>query len=309
MEKLEHELAALRARAAALNSRYKAAEQSLVDAEAKLQTHLLEADLDADEKVRVKLEATAAACALSRDNLAKALAAQSAKIGEVEDQLAAEHALVVRVKAADALSQHLDRIEKALPAYLTAARQLSEAVEPVAHFHFETNQLGTVARNWAAQVDVAGALALQELRQMAAQIKSGAMPIPPAKPEHIPAATAVTPPTMTVFMIRSARFRDHEGHVRFAGQYEDAIMPVATAQKAMRLGHAVTTADPRRAMLRGARGSDYRPDGPDVVDLDAVEGSPGTARGGIDPVLQRAGFVEIDRSAEARTITIEVPRV
>jgi hypothetical protein len=41
---------------------------------------LLEADLDGDEKVRTKLETTVADCALTRDNFAKAIIAQEAKI-------------------------------------------------------------------------------------------------------------------------------------------------------------------------------------------------------------------------------------
>jgi hypothetical protein len=39
----------------ALRSRYSAAEAAFVDADAKLQHHLLEADLDADEKGRLAL--------------------------------------------------------------------------------------------------------------------------------------------------------------------------------------------------------------------------------------------------------------
>src|SRR5262249_43994091 len=54
--KLGHELAALLARAETLRIRHAAAEVAFVDAEAKLQQHLLEADLDGDEKVLAKLE-------------------------------------------------------------------------------------------------------------------------------------------------------------------------------------------------------------------------------------------------------------
>jgi hypothetical protein len=75
---------------------------------------------------------------------------------------------------------------------------------------------------------------------------------------------------MTVFMMRSAHFRDHEGKRRFAGQFTDAQMPISTAQKAMRLGLAVSTADPRRGELNGVRGGDYNPRGIDVVDIDAA---------------------------------------
>jgi hypothetical protein len=83
-------------------------------------------------------------------------------------------------------------------------------------------------------------------------------------------------------------------------------MPVPAAQKAMRLGLAVTTADPRRVTPRGVRGGDFTPNAPDVVDLDAVEGPKAVSYIGADPLLREANFTEIDRSGEARTIQIDV---
>jgi hypothetical protein len=133
---------------------------------------------------------------------------------------------------------------------------------------------------------------------MVEQIKTGAAPIPPTKQVPAPiAAVEPPPPTMTVFMIRSARYLDHEDRKRFAGQYDDAIMPVATAQKAMRLGLAVSTADPRRGRLRGARGGDYRADAPDVVDIDAAEEHSGVRFIGPDrnDVIAQANFTEMPR--------------
>jgi hypothetical protein len=105
-------------------------------------------------------------------------------------------------------------------------------------------------------------------------------------------------PTMTVFMLRSANYRDETGRKRFAGQYEDAIMPVPTAQRALRHGVAVSVADPRRAQLRGARGSDYRPLAPDVVDLDAIEEPKGVQYISPDPVMAAANFQPLDRGPE-----------
>lgn len=85
-------------------------------------------------------------------------------------------------------------------------------------------------------------------------------------------------------------------------------MPVTVAEKAKRLGLAVSTADPRRAQLLGARGSDYRPNAIDVVDIDAAIESgvsyigPGSA--GVEPTTGRTvridpvtgiEFVEVDR--------------
>jgi hypothetical protein len=163
--------------------------------------------------------------------------------------------------------------------------------------------------NVSAQVETAAAFSLQELRGMVNGIADGTMPIPPPKPAPAPVAVAEpAPPTLTVFMIRSAHFRDHDGRKRFAGQFEDAAMPVATAQKAMRLNLAVSTADPRRASLRGVRGGDFRPNAPDVVDIDAAEEHSGIPFVGPDPVVRSANFQVIDRSSEARVISIPAGR-
>jgi hypothetical protein len=67
----------------------------------------------------------------------------------------------------------------------------------------------------------------------------------------------------------------------------------------LRRGVAVSVADPRHAQLRGARGGDYRPLAPDVVDLDAIETAKGVPYIGPvdDPVLRDANFTVIDRGA------------
>ncbi|MCK1495043.1 hypothetical protein IVB14_32725 [Bradyrhizobium sp. 180] len=293
MEKLEHELVGLRARAAALQSRHKAAEAASVDAEAKLQQHLLEADLDADEKARNKLEATVAACALTRDNFAKAIA----------DNITAERAAVERKAASDKLARDLDAVERALPDHLSAAQRLVDALEKL-HFHFESGAMARFVSNTTTQVEVAAGFALAELRGMAGPIREGAAPIPAAKPADTPIAAAEpAPPTQTVFMLKSAKFREHDGRSHFAGQWEDATMPVATAQRALGMGIAVPVTDPRRAQLRGTRGGDFSPQAPDVVDLDAMP------QVETDPVMRAANFTVIDRSAEARTGQISVRRV
>jgi hypothetical protein len=313
MEKLQSELATLRARAQTLHSRHSAAEAAFVDAEAKLQRHLLEADLDAGEKVRTKLETAVASCALTGNNFAKAITAQQAKIAEAEAKIAAEHDAIERDSAADKLARDLDEFEAALPDYLRAARHIADAADVVGHFHFESAELAAFTRNGQAQIEVAASFALAELRAMVEQIKTGAMPIPAPKlePAPIPLAEPAAP-TMTVFMLKSARYRDHDGRKRFAGQFEDAITPVATAQKAIRLGLAVSTADPRRATLRGTRNSDYVADGIDVVDIDAAEersAVPYIGPDANDPVMRVANFTQVDRSSEARAIKISVPRL
>ena len=109
---------------------------------------------------------------------------------------------------------------------------------------------------------------------------------------------------MTVFMLRSAHYRDQTAESGSAAW--EMHMPVTTAQRAL-TGIAPVT-DPRRARLRGARGGDFNPQASDVVDLDAVEEPKGVPHIEPDPVLRQADFTVIDRSAEARTIQIEGQR-
>lgn len=90
MEKLEAELAPLRSRAETLKSRHAAADAAFGEAKAKLQRHHLEADLDADDKARAKLQAALAAAALTRDGYTDALAEVQTKLGQAEQKLAAE---------------------------------------------------------------------------------------------------------------------------------------------------------------------------------------------------------------------------
>ncbi|MDA9501535.1 hypothetical protein [Bradyrhizobium sp. CCBAU 11357] len=307
MEKLEAELASLRARAETLNSRHAAADAEFFDAKSKLQRHHLEADLNADNKARAKLEATVATCAVTRDGYADALAEVQAKVADVEQKLAAERATVERKAASETLAGDLDAVEHALPDYLAACKRFADALEKL-HFHPESGAMVLFIGNTATQVEVAAGFALVELRGMVDAIRDGIAPIPAAKPEatSVP-MTEPSAPMQTVFMMKSAKYRDHEGRSRFAGQFEDATMPVMSAQRALRMGVAVPVTDPRRAQLRGSRGGDFNPRAPDVVDLDAVEEQKPESLPHVNPVVREANFTPLPTKAP-RTILIDVPR-
>jgi hypothetical protein len=314
MEKLERELAALRSRAETLHSRHTAAEAAFVDAEAKLQNHLLTADLDGDEKARTKLEAAVAACALTRDNFVKAIAAQQAKIAEAEAKIAAARAVIERNSAADKLARDLDEFEAALPDYLRAARRIANAADAVGHFHFESAELAAFTRNGQAQIEVAAAFALQELRVMVNAIRDGAAPIPPKKPA--PASVAApepAPETRSLFCLRSIKWKNADGRLFNAMQYTDVELPLLLADKALRCGACVPITDERRKTLRDAHGGRHaNPNAFDIVDLDNIEEHSGAryvGPGSNDPTLRAANFTPIDRSADARAIKISVPRL
>lgn len=190
MDKLEAELASLRSRAETLKSRKAAADAAFSDAKSKLQAHHLEGDLDADDKVRAKLETALATSAFTRDGYADALSQVQTKIAEVAQRFAAEHAAAERKSASEKLARDLDVIEQMLTKYLEAARGLAKSLEPL-HFHFEMTQLMTFVGNVSSQIEIAASLAMEELRSMVGSIHDGAAPIPGAKPA--PAAEADPP--------------------------------------------------------------------------------------------------------------------
>jgi hypothetical protein len=272
------------------------------------QHHLLEADLDADEKVRVKLEAAVATCALTRDNFAKAITVQQAKIAEVEAKVMAERAAIERNAAADKLARDLDAVEQALPVYLNATRELANALD-VIHHHFHAQEMATFIRNGQAQIDVAGAFLAQELRTTVAAIRDGSMPIPPPKPLAAPVAVAEpAPETRRLFALRPIKWTDAEGHVLYCQQFEDADLTPAAAQRALRVGAVCGLDDPRRKELRGARGGHHvNVNAIDLLDLDAVEDWSGAPHASFDPVAQ-ANITPYDRGVPERKIAIEVAR-
>jgi hypothetical protein len=308
---LEPELAALRQRADALDAKRKAAEAELTAATEARQRHHIEGDLD-DANTAQVLQDRVNAAASQVVGLEDAIAVVQAQIADIERKLDAERTQAGRNEAADKLACDLDGIEKALPAYLMAARKLADAVEAVAHFHYEANELGTVARNWAAQIEVAGAFAVAELRGMVEQIKTGAASIPPAKPKPAPvSAPEPTPETRRLFALRPIRWTDANGCVRSCLQYEDCDLTPAAAQRGLRIGAVCGLDDPRRKSLKGAHGGRHgNPDGPNICDLDAIEDWSGARYIGpdVNNVAPQVTFTPVDRGPE-RKMTIPVSRV
>ncbi len=107
------------------------------------------------------------------------------------------------------------------------------------------------------------------------------------------------PPTQTVFLFKSVKFRDHAGKVRHVLQFEDCEMPVPTAQRALRCKAAVSLADPRRRELKGSRGGHHvNQTAVDLLDLDNEQ----TTRPAHDPIMASdpvvaANFQPLDRGA------------
>lgn len=308
MQNLETDLASLIKRGDQLAAKRSAAQSILDNAKKARQDALLSGDLD-DQRAIAKLQDAVDTSTAALAGIDDALAALAQQKTTTENTLAAEHERVARLKAAAEISAAADAIEGRIGKMLTGTRDIASAVAAVEHLSFEAGQLGRYLSNVSGEAEVALTFVLSDLRRSSGAVAKGDEPIPRTlRAAEAVAAPELPPPTMAVFMLRSAHFRDHDGRKRFAGQWEDALMPVATAQRALGAGIAVPMTDPRRAQLRGCRGGDFEPRAADVVDLDAVETDQGKPNGEADPLLREANFRVIDRSAEARKGEISVSR-
>ena len=267
MQQLETTIASLTKGGEQLAAKRATARDALDGAIKTRQRALLSGDLD-DQRALEKMQAAVVAATSDLAGIDDALAILAK--AEAESQFAAERERIERAEAADKLSKRVAAIEAALPSYLEQSRALADALSEIGNWHFESGQMAGFLQNTMGQIEIAANFSLAELKALPEAIRQGRQAIPrelALKPVAVPEPE---PPTMTIFMLRSAHYRDHDGRKRFAGQWEDAVMPVATAQRALDKGIAVAVTDPRRAQLRGARGGDFNPHAPDVVDLDAV---------------------------------------
>ncbi|MCA6097634.1 hypothetical protein [Bradyrhizobium australafricanum] len=302
---LETTIASLSKRGEQLSAKRVAAQTTLNMAVKARQHALLSADLD-DQHALNNVQAAAATAASDLAGIDDALAVLAQQKTEAERQLAAEREGIKRTAAADKLAKQIASVEAALPGYLQHSRALAEALAEIGHHHFESGQIARYVQNAMSEIEVAANFALPDLKGISKAIREGHHAIPGEPVTTSEAVADPKPETQTVFMLRSAHYLDCEGHKKFAGQYEDAILPLATAQRALRERLAAPVTDPRRAQLRGVRGGDFSPNAPDVVDLDAANKTVPQIEP--DPVLREANFTVIDRSAEAYTVEIAVPR-
>ena len=300
MQKLETTVASLLKRGEQLAAKRVAAQEALEKAIKARQGALLSGDLD-DQRGLDKLQGIVDSAESALSGIDDALALLAQQKAEADSQLVEERDRAERAKVSEEINVAVTSIEARIEPMLSGMRELGNALTAIDHLSFEVGQLGRYLSNVAGEAEIALAFVVPDVNRLADAVKDGRAAIPrrPKAAEPVPMPEAVVP-TMTVFMLRSAKYRDENGRTRFAGQYEDAMMPVSTAQRALRNGVAVSVADPRRAQLRGSRGGDFNFSASDVPDLDAIEESKGAPYIGSvdDPVLAAANFQPLDRGPD-----------
>jgi hypothetical protein len=303
MSKLESNVAALAKRGEQLAAKRVTAQQTLDKAiTVRLDAHLSGA-LDDDQRALDKLQTAVDTAKSALDGLDAAINVLAQQKAEAEAALHAERDRADREVAAQALEGQVAVIEEKFPEWLAASRAFSEALTAIGRLrHFESTEVARFIESATAQVEVASNLSLAELKAIPDMIRNGQAPIPREEPKPVPVVVVQPEPTRTLFCLGTVKWRDSNGRQCSALQYEDAQLPLALADKALRRGICVSVTDERRKTLKGARGGHHvNVDALDIVDLDDID----------DPKApyMTAGFRVIDRSSEERTIQISVPRL
>jgi hypothetical protein len=242
-------------RAAALADKRTASAAALADAVAARDQHNLTGDID-DALTSEKLQGRVDHYNSTLAGLDGALAALKGQIGDTEARIKADTERSAREAASARLERDLSAYQKTLAAYLAAARNFTSALEPIKHWHFEVGEMCRFASNCATQIEITGAISLQELQGMVKAIAKGTMPIPPKKPIPAPVAVATepAPETRRVFVLRSVKWITRAGgsSVRI---YTDLDLPPVLAQRGLHLGALTTLNDERRSRLRDVHGA------------------------------------------------------
>jgi hypothetical protein len=307
VQNLEPELDTLRQRAEALDVKRCAADAELTSATEARQRHLVEGDLD-DAKTAQLLQDEVNVAASQVVALEDAITVVQAQIADIEQKLDAERIAAERKTASEKLAHDLDAVEKALPNCLEAGRRFAAALGEL-HHNFEATQMATFLASALSQVEIASASAVTELRGTVRGIADGTMPIPAAKPVPAPVvATALPLPTRALFAMHDLRWLDDDGRRRVSGQFEDVVLPIRLADKALRFGACVPLTDDRRKKNKDAHGGRHPdPASPHIWDLDDIEArSSGTlyVGPGNDAVLAAANMTVREGPAITGTITV-----
>jgi hypothetical protein len=272
----ESALEALRSRAAVLESRRVVAQTALDGAVLKRQQHLVEGDIDGDDRVIERLERDVLAAASRLSGLVDAISALNVQISEAERQLQVERDAAERAVAAARLTDQVVIFERALTPTLVTMRALADACEPLAIISFEIAQVREFVSKMASEIEIASGFIAPDLRAQIGMVERGERSAPRQQAEIIelvPAEPVVTPtdpgePVETWFTTKPVRWRGKDGTLHYAERWSDVSLPQRLVNRASQRDCIAPLSDARRKDHRGLLSSFAAPPHA-VVDLDS----------------------------------------
>jgi hypothetical protein len=256
----EDALEALRTRAGKLEARRAAAQVTLDEAKARRQQHLLEADLDADEKQIGRLENDVNSASSRLSGLIEALGALNVQISEAEHQLQIERDIAERKVAAERLTDQVGQFEATLTPMLVAMRAFAGASGALSALSYEAAQVHEYIARVASEVEIASGFIGPDLRAQIGMVADGqrAIPKPTAEIIELPiesvtaTATSLGEPTQAVFTLKPVKWRARDGSKVSVSRWEDTQMPERLLARATR--HEAVTLDMQDRRRRENKG-------------------------------------------------------
>jgi hypothetical protein len=249
---------------------------------------MLDGDLS-DERLAAKVQDAVVSSTSKLSGINDAISALRVQIEGAEQQLAAERERVERVAASEQIASHVAALERQIEPWLKQTRELAASMAALDHV-FEVGQIGNYLSNAAAEVEVAVAVMLPQLRALVTAVANGDAPIPHRPEPMVPVAEVPVAPTQIVFCLRSVKWRDENGEQCVAGKFTDAYLPPETAVRALRSGACVRVDDSLRRKNKGWSTEIPRADL--AFDLDA---DPATQEQPPSEPIQHSAFQALDR--------------
>ena len=301
----EDTLSALRLRADKLEGRRVTAQGTLEEAKVRRQQHLLEADLDQDERTIGRLENDVVAATSRLAGLVDALAMLHGQIADAEAKLQAEVEQKVRSESAAQLTAQVVELEGRLDPMLVAMRAFCDGCVPLESLSFEISQLRGFIPKTIGEVEVCAGFVAPDLRLQIEMIRDGQRAVPKSQAEVIElipvtaTATSQGEETQLWFAVRPLRWRGKDGTRYHAERWSDIELPARLVPRASQRGAIAPISDARRKDHKGLLSSFTTPEHA-IIDLDAE----------LLPPPQTdlpEGFEKLDRGP-ARTLMHQEPR-
>jgi len=265
MQKLESNLAKLKARAALLVDERIRAQAALDAAKNARQIFMLEGDLS-DEKTRWKLQGSVDTCTSALTGVIESIATQDNLIVDAEQQLTAESYAVACVAASEKVTTDVDVVERLVSPWLKATRELAGSLQSLDHVH-EAGAISAHLTNFAGDVEIATAIVIPQLRNLAQAIADGNAPIPRAPEQFVPVVEPAPTVQLFVVAVDGVKWIDAEGKPQLGGRFSHVFLTESAAARALKIGACVKLSDPQR-VAHDNRSPVGIPDPTTAIDLD-----------------------------------------
>jgi hypothetical protein len=287
MQKVGTALGLLTDKMRRLENQRDAARTTLQKARAALQTHLLDGD-DGDERTVAALQGKIDSAQSLLTSLDEAIRTQTERVAVAERDAADKETKAKNMAASEVIANDVARIEGQLKPWLMATTLLASDLTKYGAARFECGSIGAYLANLAAETEVALAVSIPDLKGYAVAVAEGRERAPTTPATVVKLVTPKPQPTETIYFLKPAKWTDANGQLHLIQRTTDAMLTVALAKHAIKIGAAVERTDQQRKQtLGGWSGRPLRRE--DCVALDAA-----SETSNVTPIMS-SHFQTVDR--------------